>query len=140
MTTQEFTNKLKEYNNIGAFIDENAHEFDEDAFRNYLETLLQRGGMTRSQLGTETGVTSYMYDMMKNPNENTGKNVLVRLALGLSLNLDETNRLLTLGGRAPLRSKVRRDAIIIFSIEQGYSIAQANDVLYDYGLQTLEKK
>ena len=140
MTTQEFTNKLKEYNNIGAFIEENAHEFDEDAFRNYLEVLLQRSGMNPSQLGTKTGATSYIYDMMKNPNKDTGKNVLVRLALGLSLNLDETNRLLTLGGRASLRSKVRRDAIIIFSIEQGYSIAQANDVLYDYGLQTLDQK
>ena len=42
-----------------------------------------------------------------------------------------------LGGKAPLRSKLRRDAIVIYSIEKGLSLAEADDLLYHYNQSTL---
>jgi len=139
MNTEELTNKLKEYDNLDDFMQENSSEFDENAFKNYLDELLrQKGTLSITSLANECGISvPYAHELFKGRKNAPRKDKLLRLAFGLMLNLDETNRLLTLGGAAELRAKVRRESIIIFCINKSLSMEKADEILHQYNLTTL---
>jgi hypothetical protein len=59
------------------------------------------------------------------------------LAFGLDCTLREGQRLLRLAGVSELWCKQRRDAIIIFCMEHGYSRTEADDELWRLGEKTL---
>lgn len=59
----------------------------------------------------------------------TTRNVLLRIAITLTLSLEETQALLRAGQRAELYAPVRRDAIILFCISHGFTLAQTEDML-----------
>ena len=61
------------------------------------------------------------------------------LAFGLRATLRETQRLLRLAGVSELWPKVRRDAIIIWCIERGYTREQCDDELYRLRESTILK-
>ena len=138
MNTEELTNKLKQCDDIDTFMEENANEFNEDAFKEFLGSLLLKSKSNKTKLATEIGMsTSYVSEIFRGDKTAPGKDVLLRIAFGLKLALDEVNRLLVLGGKAPLRSKLRRDAIVIYSIENGFSLAQVDDLLFHYNQPTI---
>ena len=58
-----------------------------------------------------------------------GRDVLLSIALALSLSLEETQRLLLLGQMGALYPKVRRDAAIICCIEQRLDLFKTNEFL-----------
>lgn len=138
MTTEELTNKLKEYTDIDAFMEENRAEFDEDAFKSYLDYLLKKTGLSKSKLSDKSGISNpYIYELFNGNKDCPRKDILIKLAFGLNLTLVETNRLLKLGGVSELRSKLRRESIIIFCLNKSYDIATTDDLLYKHNQPTL---
>jgi len=135
MSTEELTNKLKSYENINDFLEENQAEFNEDGLQKFLDIMLQCRNMTLPTLALQSGISvPYIYNLYTGRKSTPRKDILLRLAFGLSLNPDEANRLLVLGGVSPLRAKMRRDSIIIFCLENGHSIMDADELLLKYGL------
>ena len=59
------------------------------------------------------------------------------MSVGMNLTLDETQLLLRVFKWAMLDPRDKRDSIIMYSIKEGHSIEQANDLLYDMEQQTL---
>ncbi|MCL2189863.1 MAG: helix-turn-helix domain-containing protein [Defluviitaleaceae bacterium] len=138
MNTEELTNKLKEYDNIDAFLTENEANFDENGFKAFLETLLQRENTNITKLALGSGVSvPYAHQLFNGAKNRPRKDILLRLAFGLALSLEETNRLLTLGGTSPLRAKVRRDSILIFCLNKQMGQDEADELLCHYGLATV---
>jgi len=138
MNTDELTNKLKECDDLHIFMDENTHEFNEDDFREFLGDLLAKSNSNKTKLAMDVGMsTSYISELFRGEKNSPGKDVLLRISFGLNLTLDEANRLLILGGKAPLRSKWRRDAIVIYSINNNLSLWQADDLLANYNQPTI---
>ena len=63
---------------------------------------------------------------------------MLKLAFALRCNLIETQRILRLAGVSELWPKrSARDAVIIWCIERGLTLAQCDDELYRLGEQTL---
>ena len=54
---------------------------------------------------------------------------MLRTALALKLSLKETQRLLAISGCGALYPKVRRDAAVIFALNQGMSLLEAENLL-----------
>lgn len=59
----------------------------------------------------------------------TTRNVVLRIALAFHLSIDETQELLRSGQRAELYAPVRRDAVILFCINHGFTLAQTEEAL-----------
>ena len=59
------------------------------------------------------------------------------LAIGLQLNLAETQAMLKYGGYATLYAKNEYDCIIIYGICKKLSVVELNMMLYEYGFETL---
>lgn len=65
------------------------------------------------------------------------RNKLLCLGVAMSLNLDEIQTLLKCAGYAPLYVKLPFDSIVIYGICNKLSVVEINELLYEYGLDTL---
>ena len=65
------------------------------------------------------------------------RDTAIALAFGLGCSLREAQRLLRRAGHSELYCKVRRDAVIIFCLEHGYTQFECDDELFRLGEKTI---
>ena len=103
----------------------------------YLFELLEDRGMKRAEVVRGSGVNvTVVYDIFAGKSV-PGRDRAIMLAFGLKCDLRETQRLLRLAGASELWPKVRRDAIIIWCINQGMTRSECDDELWRLGEKTL---
>ncbi|MEG0366322.1 MAG: helix-turn-helix transcriptional regulator [Coprobacillus sp.] len=130
MTTTQLLNILKQNKNIS--LNELLKEIPDLSFVDYLETLLEQCALSKGDLIARTSLDrTYAYQIM-NGTKNPSQDKVVQIALALSLNLHDTNVLLTLSKNESLYPKVKRDALIIFCINKHYTVMQTNQLLDEY--------
>ncbi len=99
----------------------------------YLKNLLEASGLSAPDLAREALLDrSYTYQLL-NGIRTPNRNVLLRFAFILRLNLEDTQRLLTLFQKSSLYPRLLRDAVIIFSLEKKYSLTDTNELLLSIG-------
>lgn len=99
----------------------------------YLNELLQARGLKRAAVARRARLNAqFVYDIFKGKCRPRRNNAIM-LAFGLGCTLRETQRLLRLADVGELWPKVRRDAIIIWCIEHGYTCEQCDDELWSLG-------
>ena len=99
----------------------------------YLQQLLGEKGLERSKVVRDAGLNdTFGYQIFKGTRKASRDKVL-QLAFAMHLGLRETDRLLQAAGANELYCKNRRDAIIIFAVQKGYTLQKANEELYRFG-------
>lgn len=71
---------------------------------------------------------SYGYQVLRGE-RTPGRDIILRTALALQLSLKETQRLLAVGDCGALYPKVRRDAAVIFALNQKMTLLETEDLL-----------
>lgn len=71
---------------------------------------------------------SYGYQILRGE-RTPGRDVLLRTALALRLSLRETQRLLAVGGCGALYPRVRRDAAVVFALNQQMTLLETEELL-----------
>ncbi len=105
--------------------------------RDYLYELLEDRGVKRADVVRASGVNAtVVYDIFAGKSL-PGRDRAIMLAFGLGCSLRETQRLLRLAGVSELWPKVRRDAIVIWCIEQGRTREECDEELWGFGERTL---
>lgn len=103
----------------------------------YLWELLRASGLTRADVVRDSGINStVVYDIFAGKSR-PRRNHAIMLAFGLHCDLRQTQRLLRLADVAELWCKQRRDAILIWCIENGLTREEADDELFRLGEKTL---
>ena len=103
----------------------------------YLEQLRRERGLKKADVIRGSALNStFVYDIF-NGKSKPGRNNAIMLAFGLHCSLRETQRLLRLVGVAELWPKNRRDAIIIWCINQGDDLTACDEELWRLGEETL---
>lgn len=103
----------------------------------YLQQLLDEKGLERSKVVRDAGLNdTFGYQIFKGTRKASRDKVL-QLAFAMHLGLRETDRLLQAAGANELYCKNRRDAIIIFAVQKGYTLQEANEELYRFGEETI---
>ncbi len=62
---------------------------------------------------------------------------LLCLAIGMTLNIEETQTLLKAAGYPPLYVKIPFDSIILYGLCRRLTIAETNDLLFENGIEML---
>lgn len=94
-----------------------------------LREILEQAGMTASEWIAGADISkSYGYQVLRGERI-PGRDILLRTALTLQLSLKETQRLLAVGGCGALYPKVRRDAAVIFALNQKMTLLETEDLL-----------
>lgn len=136
MKTDELLKALSTQN-----IDDVLVEVADYDFVSYLAFLVKKAGIKNSMLFEKAQIErSYGYQILKGSRV-PSRDKVIALAFALSLDLDETNRLLKLADHGTLYANVKRDAVIIYCLIRHYSLIETNEVLssYHYSILTEER-
>ena len=109
------------------------HKITQRNLPDYLQQLLDEKGLKRSEVVKEANLdATYGYQIFMGQ-RNASREKILALIFPLRCTLQEANRVLRAAGHSELYVKSRRDAIIIFCLDHGYSLMRANGELYRFG-------
>lgn len=95
----------------------------------FLRDMLDNRKMSASEWITGTVISkTYGYQILRGE-RTPGRDILLRTALALQLSLKETQRLLAIGCCGALYPKVRRDAAVIFALNQKMTLLETEELL-----------
>ena len=80
---------------------------------------------------------TYWYQII-NKTRAPGRDKVIAMCIAASLSLGETQRALEISGTGPLYPRNRRDAIIIYSINNGMNLDKIQELLSEYGEKTID--
>lgn len=99
------------------------------AFSQVLRKLLDQAGLSAPEWMAAANLSkSYGYQILRGE-RTPGRDVLLRTALVLRLSLQETQRLLAVGGCGALYPRVRRDAAVVFALNQQMTLLETEELL-----------
>lgn len=140
LQTKELINALTETKHIDEFLQNHESELSKVELHTYLYELTDRAGFTIAQLMDKASIAKSLAYQIFNGQRTPNRNLLIRIALVLKLNLEDAQRLLRIAKKGELYPRVQRDAAIIFCIQHGYSLIDTNELLENLGEAILLKE
>lgn len=135
--TSEIVKELGLCSDFKTFYDENKVYMISVSLSEMLETLLSQKGLKKSQVIKQAEMSEvYAYQIFSGLRV-PERNKLLCLAVAMGLKLDEVQALLKCAGYSQLYVKLPFDSIVIYGICKQLSVVEINELLYEYGLETL---
>ena len=136
--TEELLKELLNRPDIDSFVDEK--NLDDVKFVDCLNNFMKENGMDRKSIIHKTNINETHAYQMFSGDRGASRNKVLQLAIAMGLDLRQTNKLLHSAGVSALYCKNRRDAIIIFYIENGVNLQTIDEKLYEFGEATLSNE
>ncbi len=137
-TTSELLNELKSENNIENYTERNRDIFMDRPLTEYLEILLENYSLKKAEVINRAAIATVygyqIFDGKKNPK----RDKVIQLAFGFGLTLEDTQKLLCCAGLGELYAKIKRDALIIYAINNKFRIEDMESLLYKMDEKGLE--
>ncbi len=133
--TEELLDELLSSPDPKTFISDN--DIGQRSLSEYLQKLLEEKGLKRSEVVKSAGLNETFGYQIFMGKRHASRDKILQLAFAMHLNLRETDRLLQAAGVNELYCKNRRDAIIIFALDKGYSLQKTDEELYRFGEETI---
>ena len=125
-TTSKLFQKLRGRESGKAFF---VREQTDPTCAQMLRDLLEREGLSAAEWIAAADVSkSYGYQILRGERL-PGRDILLRTSLAVHLSLKDTQRLLAIGGCGALYPKVRRDAAVIYALNQNMGLMEAEELL-----------
>ena len=125
-TTSKLFHKLRSRESGKAVLDQVQTE---PACAQVLQNLLEQAGLSAPEWIAAADISkSYAYQVLRGE-RTPGRDILLRTALVLRLSLKEAQRLLAVGGCGALYPKIRRDAAVIFALNQHMTLLETEELL-----------
>ena len=128
-TTDRLISELFKTDNIEAFLRAHEGELVVFSFAEYITQLCKQKKTTVSKVLDKADIgTSFGYALFKGVRK-PSRDTVIKLAIAFGLNLDDAQKLLSAAGFGGLYPKIKRDAVIIYALQRGYSLFQIQDEL-----------
>ena len=135
--TSKIVEELGLFPDFKTFYNENKEYLITDNLSTMLDRLLKEKNLKKSTVIKAAEISEvYAYQIFSGLRV-PERNKLLCLGVAMSLNLDEIQTLLKCAGYAPLYVKLPFDSILIYGICNKLSVIEINELLYEYGLDTL---
>jgi len=137
--TKDLTDEVRKASNFDRVLERCKSEFVEEDFTRYLDSLMEAHQISKTNLIIRANMDKgYAYQIFRGERA-PSRDILLKMAIGLSATLEETKMLLQRGGKSELYPRVKRDAAILFCLEKGYSIIDTQIFLSDRNLPLLKE-
>ncbi len=135
--TSKIVEELGLCDNFATFYNENKEYMVTASLSQLLAELLREKNLKKSEVIRRAELSEvYAYQIFSGLRvPERGK--LLCLAVAMELNLEQVQTLLKCGGYSPLYVKIPFDSIVLYGVCRGLSVMEINQMLYDYGLETL---
>ena len=135
--TSEIVKELGLFPDFQTFYDENKEYMVTGDLAQLLAELLHIKGLKKSQVIRSAELSEiYGYQIFSGVRVPERRKLLC-LAVGMELNIEQTQNLLKCAGYAPLYVKRPADSVVLYGLCKGLSVLQINELLYKYDLETL---
>lgn len=112
--------------------------FTQQSVHAFFDRLLSERGLTRTEALARAGLKeSIGYQLLSGTRTAKNRDAYVRLALGLGLSLQDTQRMLKFLKKGELYPLKERDAALVFAIGHGFSLDATQKLLEGNGLDVL---
>ena len=135
--TDTLQQELMSTNNLDRFLTENDASFRDVPLQEAIQRIFDEKGMSKAQLAKQSGISEVYLHQLFSGRRFPSRSRLLCLCFGLGATVDEAQSLLQQPRHAPLYSRDRRDAIIIFALSHHMTLFEVNDKLFTENLDTL---
>lgn len=135
--TDTLQKELMSTNNLDRFLTENDASFRDVPLQEAIQRIFDEKGMSKAQLAKQSGISEVYLHQLFSGRRFPSRSRLLCLCFGLGATVDEAQSLLQQARHAPLYSRDRRDAIIIFALSHHMTLFEVNDKLFTENLDTL---
>lgn len=135
--THTLQQELMSTNNLDRFLTENDASFRDVPLQEAIQRIFDEKGMSKAQLAKQSGISEVYLHQLFSGRRFPSRSRLLCLCFGLGATVDEAQSLLQQARHAPLYSRDRRDAIIIFALSHHMTLFEVNDKLFTENLDTL---
>lgn len=137
-STDELLNEIKSTKNILDYMEHNQEEMHLNTLAEALDAWTAKKDLSTADVIKKSNLnSSYVYQIFRGK-KYTSRDKVIALAFGLALSADETQKLLKQAGYRELYPRDKRDALLLYAINQKMNIIDANEVLYDHEIEVLE--
>ena len=135
--TEELLKALQQSSQFQSFYQQNQTYMVDKSLAQLLEQLLKATGMSKAKAIKNAEMSEvYGYHIFAGSRIPERGKVLA-LAIGMELELPQVQQLLKTAGYSPLYVKRPFDSVVLYGIFNHLTVAQINELLYDYGMETL---
>jgi len=107
------------------------------SFAGYISYTINERGLNKADIISKSLIErTYGYQIM-NGVKNAGRDKIIALCLSAGMSLKEVQRGLEIAKEGVLYPRDGRDSVIIFAINNGYSVRKLNDLLTESGFEIL---
>lgn len=128
--------------NIAEYLAENAVSLLSDAnpFSAYMREMLHKYGKTQQEVFLQADFPErFGYKILSGEKHTKQRDYILRICYAAGMDLEETQRALTLYGMAPLYARIPRDAVLMIAFNQHKgNILDVNALLSSHKLPTLK--
>ncbi len=129
-STDNLFNEIKDTTDIDLYLESNQNEFNDNPFVSYLNNLITIKSSKKSDLISSANISKqYLYELFTNKKKKPSRDIVIKLAFGLKLNLEETNLLLKRAGYSSLYPRIKRESVIIYCILKSKNLIETNITL-----------
>lgn len=123
---------------LDRYFEENPTSFINVDIKEFWKKAVDTSSKTKSDIINKADMSyCYFYDVI-NGRKIPSKDKIIRIALAMNLSLDDCQEALRISGKSALYPRIKRDSILIYAINKGYSIYQTNDLLLEHGEEMLK--
>ena len=112
-TTDELMQILHHRQNADAFLQENQQELLHQTLSEFLQKCLQEKGLQKAEAIRHADLDRVYGYQIFDGKHTPGRDKLIRLAFGMKLTVEETQRLLKIAQVSPLYPRIERDVLIL---------------------------
>lgn len=138
-TTQDLMEELQDSRcDIEMYLSKNVGDFVFQDVKQFWENAVQKSGLSKSNIINKADFSyCYFYDVI-NGRKLPGRDKIIRLILTMHLDVDDCQEALRLCGKSALYPRVKRDSVLLYAINNGFSVYQANELLHRNGEENLK--
>ena len=140
MTTKELELILQETYDIHEFISLYESELKVEPFYEFALNKISEAQLKLSEVLIKSHISkSTGYKIMKGERM-PSRDIILRLSIGIGLNVTDTNRILKLSNKSPLDIMNPRDNVIMFALNKKYDLIETEKLIDDLKLKSLDGK
>ena len=130
-STDRLESELRSAKRLEDFMRENEEELQFQSVPELLNEMLIQYNLQKNDVIERAAFPgTYAYKIFSGE-KNASRDRLLWLAFGFPLTLEETGRLLRAGGHSKLSTKNKKDALVIYALDGGYTIQEVNKLLQE---------
>ena len=135
--TNQLLQELMDTNDLHRVLTENDASFREDGLTDALQRLFEERSMAKTTLAKSSGISEVYLHQVFSGRRCPSRNRLLCVCFGLGASVEDAQGLLRQARHAPLYTRDRRDAIILYGLSHSMTLFQINDKLFTEKLDTL---